>query len=27
MVVQLKGLWLYDYRVYGCTTIRGVVVR
>ena len=27
MVVQLKGLWLYDYRVYGCTTIRVVVVR
>ena len=27
MVVQLKGVWLYDYRVYGCTTIRVVVVR
>ena len=27
MVVQLKGLWLYDYRVYSCTTIRVVVVR
>ena len=27
MVVQLKGVWSYNYRVYGCTTIRVVVVR
>ena len=27
MVVQLKGLWLYDYKVYGCTTIGCMVVR
>ena len=27
MVVRLKGLWLYDYRVYGCTTIGCMVVR
>ena len=27
MVVQLKGIWSYNYRVYGRTTIRVVVVR
>ena len=27
MLVQLKGVWSYNYRVYGCTTIRVVVVR
>ena len=27
MVVRLKGVWSYNYRVYGCTTIRVVVVR
>ena len=27
MVVQLKELWLYDYKGCSCTTIRVVVVR
>ena len=27
MVVQLNGLWSYNYRVYGCTTERVIVVQ
>ena len=27
MVVQLKGLWLYNKRVYGCTAKRFMVVQ
>ena len=27
MVVRLKGVWLYDLRVYGCTTKGCMVVR